>query len=125
MFEHIVERAEKCQRLIAFIAAATPNSQYTRVTVPKAEGIMLEEALSLESEARVKDQLGDLAKARYQFLFAARLLRGISMTIADSDNRKIINAVHQHCQRIETEIRECEERMQELGIKAKTLIPVT
>eukprot|EP00975_Prorocentrum_lima_P066277 12908258-Prorocentrum_lima.AAC.1 len=62
----------------------------------------MEEALVLEREARVKMQLGDLEQARYEYLFAVRLLRGLHLTaITDSMGSYSEVALDQQCNRLE------------------------
>lgn len=115
-FGFTIQRAEKCQIVIGVLSTYA-SIRHSRGTVPKAENIMMEEALALEREARVKVQLGDLDQARYEYLFAVRLLRGLYLTaITDSIGSYSEVALDQQCNRLESELRDCETQMHELGL---------
>lgn len=77
LFDRLLDRAERCHALAAHLSTLIPNSQYKRVSMPRPEQVLLEEALHLESEAKVRAQLGDLPKARFLYMYSVSLMKGL------------------------------------------------
>jgi hypothetical protein len=70
MFDQLLTRSENCQKRIDSLISLSPSqSYYHKVVMPKAEILMLQEALRCENEANLEDMLGHLS--RYVYLLTS------------------------------------------------------
>ena len=137
MFDQLLTRGENCQKVIEQLIQLSPQqSYYHKVLIPKAEILLIQEALKLDKEGDMEDLIGNLQRyALFKRLFlnfkkrlfiysrfraanlyiaAKKLVTGVTLTYLEEDAKKVRNQLKSFGENVENKLAVVQQKIRQL-----------